>query len=508
VPLRAQALLTWILTAAVLAFAVRTLYTAVAWFTHTGGIQRFHVETSAAWLVGLAVILLFLKRLPARVDERAPGAPGADVRTCAIWCAMAVAVFAPALSVGFLSDDFVLVERARHAQFGFFNAEAFRPVPLMVWSALLAVGANATLLHVLNVLLHGANAFLTYRIASAFVPRRWAIAAGALMLTFPLAPEAVVWCFGVFDVSATFFVLLTILVARGYTGDATWRRRLAFFATAIVAVLCKETALVTAVLVGLDAWARATWPRRLVRDAAILLAASVAVVAGRLVLAPEIAKEPLTRYTLQRWLFGTVGGLAAPVHVDVVRAAAWLPSVEAALLVALVTLFALRRHPASVLRPVAAYALFALVATLPAVGFFSIGPDLQQSRYLYLSTVGYACAIVGVGHALMERRGAAWTYAAATLVALLVTMHVVNLQWNDRLWVQAGRLRDRIMGAVLVDAATKNCPTMSLAGMPDNYRGAYVFRNGSVEAFRAVGVTIDPNATSGECLFRWTQVGR
>ena len=493
----------WLLVAAVAALALRTSYAAAAWFTHTGGIQRFHVETSAAWLVALGVLLAFVQRAPSGSDDLA--AEEADIRTWVLWCAAAVVVFLPALSVGFLSDDFVLVERARHAQFGLFDPAAFRPVPLAAWSALLALGAGAPVLHLLNVVLHGVNAFLTYRLAAAFVPRRWAIAAGVLMLTFPLAPEAVVWCSGVFDVTATTFVLLTVLVARGYTADAPPSRRIAFLSTAVLGILCKETALVTAVVVVLDAVARRAMPRRLLRDTSVLLAASVTLAVARLVMAPEIARQPLTRYTLQRWLFGTVASLAAPVHVETVRAAAWLPIAEALLLIALFTAYVLIRHSTRTLRPAVAYALFALIATLPAVTFFSVGPDLQQSRYLYLSSAGYACCLVFMARALAERRSPAWTSAAIALVALLGVIHIANLESNERRWVQAAVLRDRIMGAVAIDAEARHCASMSILGLPDNDKGAYVFRNGAAEAFRTIGVTVS-DASAGPCLFRWTQV--
>jgi hypothetical protein len=89
--------------------------------------------------------------------------------------------------------------------------ELFRPLPLFVWATLLHLGSGPSIIHLLNVILHGTNSYLTARLVSGWVEdRRWALLAGLVMLTAPLAPEAVAWSSGVFDLMATFFVLTAI----------------------------------------------------------------------------------------------------------------------------------------------------------------------------------------------------------------------------------------------------------------------------------------------------------
>jgi hypothetical protein len=138
----------------------------------------------------------------------------------AIWISGAVALYWPALTVGFLSDDFVLADRAFRFAVGLFNPEGFRPLPLAVWGLILHIGGGAVALHALNVALHGTNAFLATRVVQPVIhSRRAGLLAGLIVLTMPILVEPVVWCSGVFDVMATTFVLLAVLAGRDYDDD-------------------------------------------------------------------------------------------------------------------------------------------------------------------------------------------------------------------------------------------------------------------------------------------------
>jgi hypothetical protein len=63
----------------------------------------------------------------------------------------------------------------------------FRPVPLLVWRGVLAMVDTPAALHLLNLLLHGANAYLTGALGIAMGMRReHALGAAALFLAFPV----------------------------------------------------------------------------------------------------------------------------------------------------------------------------------------------------------------------------------------------------------------------------------------------------------------------------------
>src|SRR5207244_3161898 len=114
----------------------------------------------------------------------------------------------------------------------------------------------------------------------------------------------------------------------------------------------------------------------------------------RLISAFGLAAPPFSKYVLQRAVFGSFGTLAVPWHVDVTHRFPWLPIIGVVAVVYLLTLFFL--HPGSKRRTRLAIAAAAwiMVPIIPIWSVFFIGPDLQQSRYLYLSSVGWAALIV------------------------------------------------------------------------------------------------------------------
>jgi hypothetical protein len=229
-------------------------------------------------------------------------------------------LYRTALGIGFLSDDFVLIDRAAHYELSALNADAFRPVPVALWAALLSAAGGARTLHLVNIVLHGANAYLTTRIVDRLLEdRRWSILAGLLFLVFPIAPEAVVWCSGVFDVAATTAVLGSILIARRYEIGASAGVRAGLYLLAAAAVLSKETAVVVVPLILFDAVVRRALTKTLTRDLAVLALVAGAYAAARMLFASAAMKETITRYMLQRDLLLLFGSLTIPWQADVIR---------------------------------------------------------------------------------------------------------------------------------------------------------------------------------------------
>ena len=271
---------------------VRTAYLCSRLFSGYPTTQRFHVETSALWFVIVALALsIILTSAESRVPfefKRRPVSEGA------LWVFGAVALYWPALTVGLLSDDFPLTDRAYRFALGSFNAEAFRPLPLAEWGLILRVGGGPIALHALNVVLHGLNAFLTSQLIAPLAASGGAgVVAGSIVLTMPILVEPVVWCSGVFDVQATTFVLLAVLASRRYEYGRT-ASRIGLFGSSIAALLSKETALVLPLLVLMDAWTRQSQSRRLYRDVWAMLVGMGLIGALRLAFASDTVKRPLS----------------------------------------------------------------------------------------------------------------------------------------------------------------------------------------------------------------------
>jgi hypothetical protein len=489
---------------AVLMLSIRLCYLFMLYVLGWANVQRFHVESAALLLV---MVGFGLRLLRSRVDSRLAGnsrrvPPG----MWAIYVGLALVLYWPGLQIGFLSDDFLLIDRASHWNIGPVTLGLFRPVPLFVWAVLLHVGGGPVIIHAVNIVLHATNAYLTARLVSGWLENRdWSVLAGLIMLTAPLAPEAVVWCSGVFDVSATAFVLTAVLLSRNYRDDVSVSARSCFFVVGILAVMSKESAAILPILVILDAWVRQTMPRKLLQDTAVLFVVFAIFSAVRLAMRFGVTSPPLRFRMLRRGLFWSFGGLSFPWHVELLRSSA-VPVLCAGLVViVLVTAFLLRKGPMSAVRLALACAIWIIVAILPVFSTFYVSPDLQASRYLYLSCVGWAALLVALG--ADAESGRAWTRIVprAAIVTWVIVAAYGTRQHLDP-WIGAARLRDIVEQRAAENPRMQQCNTLRLTKLPDNVRGAYVFRVGAGEDFQhKFGQNVLAVNEAGPCSFSWDE---
>ena len=186
----------------------------------------------------------------------------------------AIALYAPVLTTGFLGDDFGLL----HAFDGCGGEWAtvkcvadtfvsgvgppsnqYRPLAMASFAINAAIGPNPFGWHLVNVLLHAANAMLVALLAWQITAedtaraRAAALMAGWLFAWFPFAVEPAAWIAARFDGLS----LLWLLVAAcAFVRCATWRDgygRLSLAAT-VLAYLSKESAAIGAPLILALAW--------------------------------------------------------------------------------------------------------------------------------------------------------------------------------------------------------------------------------------------------------------
>lgn len=466
-----------------------------AYLFRRGNVPRFRLESATVAFVILGTLshlLLNTNDVPAqRSLTSLRGEWG-------LWMLASIALYWPSLWLGPLSDDFVLVDRVRHNAFGLVHAEFFRPLPLMAWSVLLRTGTGWAGLHLLNVAMHGMVAFLASRLAAPYVSSRLAmIAAGMLVLAFPASVESVSWASGVFDVSATLLTLVAVLSSRRYAAQTSVATRVTMLLCALAALLCKETAVVIPLLIALDMWASHRWPRPLLWDEIVLTVLFGGVGFVRWLSASEMVRQPITKYVVQRWLFGTIGGLTVPWHRQVIDRWPFVAATGAVLVVGLSTAFFVMRTPRATTRVAAASLGWVLLGSLPAITFFFVAPDLQGSRYLYLPTVGFALLLV-----VMCQRESAFRTRGIAVVTMLTLLGAFGVRQHQRHWQAAAGTRDAIVNAARADATSRNCQMISVRELPETVAGAYVFRNGSELAFASEGLTLSAGAAPG-CAFAW-----
>jgi hypothetical protein len=502
-----------VLIVLVLASASRLTYLYALYLAGLDGVQRHHVETTATVFVALGLLSAFLLHTRGSADADAVTTSPAPVSapvSLMFFCSLAGVLYAPALFIGPLSDDYVLMLRAASWDVSAVSSTLFRPIPLLAWSAVLAAGAGPIVLHALNIVLHGVNAWLSSRVISGWVAPAWAgTAGGLLVLTAPLAPEAVAWASGIFDVSATALVLTSVLIARRYTDNGTpAATRAAFVATSLAAVLCKETAAIGPLLVLLTArpgWRAAGALRStLVRDTAIVLAAIAVFAAARFVIAPEPSLFRFSKYAVQRTLFAAFGGLAAPFHDDITNTMLWLPLSGVVLVICLLVWFFVTPGPRRDLGAAVRGAMWIVIAIAPAWAILVIPGNLEASRFLYLAGTGWALTLVAAAAGVSRVRS---PFAVVPRVALLVLVLIAGAATREHLrhWQEAREARDALLRAVASDARLRACPDVAILNPPDTVRGAYVFRNGLHEALAGAGIVLVERPKLPSCRFEWRE---
>ncbi|MET0683293.1 MAG: hypothetical protein ABWZ29_08135 [Casimicrobiaceae bacterium] len=188
----------------------------------------------------------------------------------------AIAVYLPALSGGFLSDDYSLLqmfygvdahEVAARVRKTFVSgvgppSNQYRPLVMASFAAnALLNGADAAAWRAVNVALHAANAalvaLLSWQLAGPTTrgARTAALTAGLAFAWFPPSAEAVAWIAARFDGMALLWMLVA---ACAFMASRQWRDRYALtsLAATMLAFMSKESAAIGPALIAALAWAR------------------------------------------------------------------------------------------------------------------------------------------------------------------------------------------------------------------------------------------------------------
>jgi hypothetical protein len=419
------------------------------------------------------------------------------------FCLLSFGAYAGALSLGLLSDDYALLARVARHDF-FTGSQFFRPVPLLGWAVAPHGPAGAWWLHAVNLLLHGVNATLVAVLARWLgTSKATAVASGVLFACFAASVEAVAWASGIQDLLVTTGCLGFVLACA-----IDGRPRLALVLSLIsllVALGSKETA-VAAPLLAVVMWTHSgrRWHTLpvvcgvvVVIIFAILRLSAFPVEPGFTALpSPYFVKEVLSRlFSALTVPFTGAELLRLPVLGIVM---AWL------LAGVMVHLAWTSRTDPRLPVTAARCAIWAVIAVLPVWSMFFVSPDLQGSRYLYLPACGWSILLAVV---MIERPLGAPRRAGLALVTVLAAVWLVGVRAHMRDWQEAAHLRDRVLSSAVSGLQSTSCAAIAFTNLPDAVGGAYVFRNGFVEATQGqhAGSTrpsLEGGAPPG-CTVRW-----
>jgi hypothetical protein len=404
---------------------------------------------------------------------------------------VALAYF-PVLRTAFFSDDYVLLWQARASRFdlSIFQVDPawffYRPLGKLVWLIMYRLwGVFPAPYHALSIGLHWLNGLLLIALVRRLMPHSGLIApiAGSLFLLLPLQVEAVVWAACYYDLLATCFYLLTL-----WSLLMAWQQRSIRF-----------------YLLSLGMFQLGLWSKEL----AFTLPLMVVVLGGSLVKRPKlrvIAASTLPYLglvalnLLQRYLtWGSFGGypatntnvlprvwnifattlatMIAPLNQMLFPAAyvqIWLLAMTVLLLAGLMAGYNQRL--------IVLACAWIVVTLLPVLNILPIGTDLQNSRLLYLPSAGFCIGIAAMLDALARRIRQRFAIAAG--VAVIALAYLTSIAVQVQPWLRAGHETIHTVQELhrLIPYLSSST-TLQAQGVPDTYKGAFIYRLGLPEAY-------------------------
>lgn len=484
---------------------------------------------------------------PPRPAVSPPGAlmkPGPQVARIAALGLLTAAIFlayVPAVvaGLGFVSDDFMILQRVRDAGgltgaasfFGQSYYDYYRPLGFVSFAADWTLWRNwPAAYHATSILLHLLNAILVFLLARRLVEEQTAAVAAAIFGLHVVNQEAVFWVSARFDLLATAGAL-AVLVLIG------WRWKWKYAGAALLylaALLAKESVVALPIAAGAYLWliSREKTPV-LMRAFAWLGAAAVAYVllrqtsglagtggASRLpklaalavLLLVQLAAAHHSSASLRSWLWDrrhalsagivvallAIGGLTvlsepgsalrgafgafgfAALHlVSPISPVPWLNPLPAWL-----TIIGLAAAGALVLAAwrFAGREVLAFLGFLLAAAVLPVSSMTEGSRYLYLASVPVSIVAAWVLSTVSGRR----TAAAYTLLAVVLVAFGWQVRATGRDWLWASDMTSRAV-ATIVRAAGPGCrgANVFLATAPVRVHGVYA--NINAEGLAALG---------------------
>lgn len=446
-----------------------------------------------------------------------------DIHVLILYVVFGVAAYSNVVNAFFLSDDFELIGRVLEGGLPFTWGQEhggfFRPVLILSYFFDTSLwGIRPFGFHLTSLVLHALNAFLVFLLTRALLQTgrleaaeqqqqpeqqrrraRVAFLAGLIFLLHPSHTEAVAWVSGRADLLASFFFLLSLLSYVAHAREAKRGTLALSLASFSLALLSKESAaclplVVFAVAVYLGEGE--SWTGRLKRSfgkaAPFLVLLGVYVAARAAVLGAlvggygaarhlnfthSIVASQLLRFSLRAFLPALVlRGLpfleSRALSPVLIVLGALVVLTSAALLRRATTRAALsaraRRHTFPWLM-----ALLFVCALLPVINLRINVFDTQGERFLYLPSAFYAPALAYIfAWTLDEGRRAV---LRPVVLACLLVFYAASLWATNRDWNSASRLSQIIIEEL---AAQSTRDAVLLLNVPDNLRGAYVYRNG------------------------------
>ncbi|MCP5101776.1 MAG: phospholipid carrier-dependent glycosyltransferase [bacterium] len=368
---------------------------------------------------------------------------------------LAVLLYLPILSNGFVFDDHGLIEQNTAIRdisnvpsffsqdlWAFYYADEYqkrihywRPILLGSWALTYQLsGSNPLGYHLLSILLHGLCTFLVFVVGREVMGReRTAAIAAAIFAFHPVHIDAVAWASGLSDLLVTAFALAALISYHRFRNRETpaalpWGIAAAVFL--VLAALSKENGvMVFGILVFYEILLA---PRKRKTHSYVFLGVFFVLMTGYFVLRHQIMGPPDTK--LFAVPFGQLINTLTAVSGNYARLLLFPLQLKATypvrvyenflhpdILIAVLFLVLLGALLAVTLRSKKDFfwLFFLGLPLLPAINIIGFGTDLLNERYLYLPSVGF-CFLLAVF--FTGRLTALWRFWSPKRITILIVI--------------------------------------------------------------------------------------
>lgn len=403
-----------------------------------------------------------------------------------VWCLLAsFLVYLPIVTKGFAADDFsVLLRITSNGEF--FTADFFRPVSdISIYLCYLVGGMNAWVYNLFNILVHGVNVYLLYLTTSTLLTKEHQVVniasvAALLFLVYPFHNEGIVWIVGRGASLSTLFASAALLIALKY------RFSISSSLCAGVLFFISLSTYETGILLPVIVFACTYFVRRSLRESSAWLA-TLSVFGGLNVLLRTVLNEAVVGSYGERMFNKNVLDFAVGMSKAVGRF--FLPPAANAGVMVLLTLAVVGLlvlaiwilFKKSTTREVTLLLLFCVaVAALVPILFGVSTRTIEGDRVVYFTSF-FLCLLL----AYLLLNIFSGTIASLGVIGIS-TYFLVCLQLNNFTWIKASAITHELLGNVA--DINKSCKRLILLNVPEEYKGAHVFRNGLIAALSLRGV--------------------
>lgn len=393
---------------------------------------------------------------------------------------LSLVLFFPVISKPFASDDYSVMYRLAY-QKNFFIKGFFRPVSDFTLYFTYLIGEfNPIVYNIFNLLIHASSAFLLYKVCSKIklfliTDQPWfPFLCSLLFLTYPFHNESIVWVVGRASIVACFFSFLAlniILSDKSAISRIFWACIFYFIGLCSYETIIPLPFIVFALLYTKQ-WRKDAFLKRIVL--ALMGTLLLNLLLRRFVAGVITGSYGERLFSWQDLIIRMLKGFGRQ-FLPPTNNSALLSGLFTFLLICCVCLFyfiyiSRRSYWISLVK----LSVIVIMASLIPVMFGVSTKSIEGDRLFYFPSF-FLCMWVGFLVCLIKQR-----FKKALLACVILVYNIVFLEINNLIWRKSGEVITVFLENVKHYKKSKR--ELFIINIPDDYKGAQVFRNGLKQA--------------------------